>query len=249
MKQTINKERYKKQLLVPEFSEQKQQKLQQSTVVIIGGGGLGSNSANLLARTGVGTIKIIDDDIIELSNLHRTSLFTEDDIGKTKSMILEEKLSMINSEITIKGINTKADKNNIEELVHKTDIILDGTDNIKTRLLINDASVKNNIPWVYSGVAGTIGMTMGIIPGKTPCIRCISQNISSSSNSDQGTFSILPSIVASIQCMETIKILLGEKPSGLIIYDIWKQCFEQMNIQKNPACSCCGKHSFEFLEE
>ena len=120
---------------------------------------------------------------------------------------------------------------------------------METRFLINDASIKNNIPWVYGGVAGTIGMTMGIIPGKTPCIRCISQNISSSSTSGQGTFSILPSIVASIQCMEAIKILLGEKPSGFIIYDIWKQCFEQMIIQRNPACSCCGKHSFEFLEE
>ncbi len=245
----MNKERYKKQLLVKEFNEKGQRTLAQSKIIIIGAGGLGSNSANLLARTGVGTIEIIDEDLVELSNLHRTTIFTEEDIGKPKSIVLEEKLIRVNSEITITGIQKKATKNNIEKLVDNADLIIDGTDNMETRFLINDASIKNNIPWVYGGVAGTIGMTMGIIPGKTPCIRCISQNISSSSTSGQGTFSILPSIVASIQCMEAIKILLSEKPSGLIIYDIWKQCFEQMIIQRNPACSCCGKHSFEFLEE
>lgn len=249
MTMPVHRERYKKQMLVQEFTEKGQYKLAQSTVVIIGAGGLGSNSANLLARTGVGTITIIDDDTVELSNIHRSALFTEEDIGKSKSIVLEEKLGKVNSEITIKARNTKAVKNNIEELVRQADVIIDGTDAMETRLLLNDVAVKKNIPWVYGGVAGTVGMILGVLPRKTPCLRCISQNIPSSPAVDPGTFSILPGIVASIQCMEAIKILLGEKPSGFIIYDTWRQCFEQMTIQRNPLCPCCGKHAFEFLGE
>ena len=245
----MNIKRYKKQLLVKEFGKKEQNILKHSTVVIIGAGGLGSNSANILTRTGLGTIEIVDDDIVDITNLHRTSIFDEDDIGKPKSAILEEKLKKINSSICIKGIKARIEKENIDQIIKNADIILDGADNMKTRFLINDFSIKNNIPWVYAGVDSTVGMVMGIVPKKTPCLRCISQNIPSTpNNSEIGTFSVLPIIAASIQCMEAIKMLLGEKTTGLLIYNIWKQQFETMNLKRNPDCICCGKQTFDFLQ-
>ena len=116
-------------------------------------------------------------DTVELTNLHRTSIFNEEDIGSFKCQVLEEKLQKINSEVKIKGIQKRVTKENIESIVKNADIILDDTDNMQTRFLINDVSIKNGIPWIYAGVYSTVGMVMGIIPKQTPCLKCISQSI------------------------------------------------------------------------
>jgi adenylyltransferase/sulfurtransferase len=233
---------------VKEFGKKGQKILSTKQAVIIGGGGLGSNSANLLVRMGIGTIIVIDDDVVDITNLHRTSLFTENDIGKSKALVLEKKLRAINSEVTIRGIKKLVTKRNIESIVKNTDVIIDGSDSTSLRFLINDVAVKHDIPWVYAGVYATVGMVMGILPKKTPCFRCISQNIPKPQTGETPVFGNLPATIASLQCTETIKILSKKPPAGLIIYDVWKQCFETMPIKRNTACECCGKKRFKFLE-
>lgn len=234
-------------MLVPELGVKGQEMLATKKVVLIGGGGLGSNSANILARMGVGRIDIVDDDVVDITNLHRTSVFTENDVGKPKALVLEQKLSVCNSLVQVKGIQQHVTKETIESLVKHADVIVDGTDSMSLRFLINEAAVKQDIPWVYAGVYGMVGMVLGIIPQKTPCFQCVSQAIPEQPAGEIPVWGSLPGTIASIQCNEIIKILLGKPLAGLIIYDVWKQCFETMDIQKNPTCSCCSKKKFRFL--
>ncbi|DAC73256.1 MAG TPA: adenylyltransferase [Thermoplasmata archaeon] len=237
----MNLERYRRQILVKEFGQRGQETLSKKNIVIIGGGGLGSNSANIFVRMGIGTIDIIDKDTIDITNLHRTSLFTQEDVGKSKALILEERLHAINPEAHIRGINQKITKENIESFVKNADVIVDGTDSVSLRHLINNVSLHYNIPWVYAGVYETVGMIMGVLPQKTPCFQCISQNIPESIPGEIPVLGSLPATIASIQCNETIKLLLGKPLAGLIIYDVWDQCFDVMNIKRNPDCPVCGK--------
>jgi molybdopterin-synthase adenylyltransferase len=233
--------RYRRQMLVKEFSQKGQDILRSTHVVIIGGGGLGSHSSSLLVRMGIGRIDIIDDDTVDLTNLHRTAVFNEKDIGKSKALVLEEKLRSVNTEVTVNGINQKVTKDNIETLVKNADVIMDGTDNLPLRFLINETSMKRNIPWVYAGVYETVGMVMGIIPGKTPCFQCISNELPEPINTETPVLGSLPATIASLQCNETIKLLLDKPLAGLLIYDIWTQCFDKIQIKKNPTCPTCSK--------
>lgn len=242
----MNIQRYRRQTLVKEFGVKGQEMLSTKHVVIIGGGGLGSHSSEILVRLGVGSVEIIDDDPVDETNLHRTSIFTEDDIGKIKSLILEERLHHINSRVTIKGVQQKATKDTIASLIKNADVILDGTDNMETRFLINEASVKYDTPWIYAGVHATMGMVMGIIPRQTPCFTCLSQNIPDTPG-ETPVLGHLPLSIASIQCTETIKLLLGKQLDGLIIYDVWKQSLERLDVQRNQDCLCCCKKIFTFL--
>lgn len=232
--------RYQRQILVKELGVKGQRILSTKHVTLIGGGGLGSNSANILVRMGIGSIDIIDQDTIDVTNLHRTAVFTDKDVGKFKTRILEKNLRLVNPNVQIKGIHTKVTSENIENYLENTDIIIDGTDNIPLRHLINDVSIKHNIPWVYAGVYETIGMVMAFLPKKTPCFRCITPNIPESYTQETPVLGSLPVIIAAVQCNETIKILLGKRPSGLLIYDAWYQCFDKIEIKKNPHCQVCG---------
>lgn len=243
----MNLRRYKRQILVEELGEKGQQILSKKHAVVIGGGGLGSNSSNILVRIGVGSIDIIDDDPLDITNLHRMSILNEEDIGQSKSKVLAEKLQDINSEVTVRGIKKKINKENIESVVKHADVILDGTDNLETRFLINEFAVKKKFPWIYAGVHSTVGMIMGIVPKKTPCLKCISQSIVNRKQIEIPVLGNLPVTIASIQCSEALKLLLGKLPSGLIIYDIWNQRFELLNIKRNQNCKCCSEELFELL--
>ena len=243
----MNLKRYRRQILVEELGENGQKTLSKKHVVVIGGGGLGSNSANILVRIGIGSIDIVDDDILDITNLHRMSIFNEEDIGQAKSKVLAKKLRKINSEVKVRGIKKRINKENIESVINPVDLILDGTDNLETRFLINEFAVKNKIPWIYAGVHSTVGMVMGIIPKKTPCLKCISQSITNKKQIEIPVIGNLPITTSSIQCSEALKVLLGGFPSGLIIYDIWNQRFEKLKIKRNRECKCCSKELFELL--
>jgi adenylyltransferase/sulfurtransferase len=234
-------DRYRRQTLVKEFGQKGQKILETKHAVVIGGGGLGSYSANLLVRMGIGSIDIIDNDVVDITNLHRTSVFSEHDVCKSKALILQEKLQSVNTKVRVKGINQKVTVENIWSLVQNADVIIDGTDSIPLRLLINQVSIGHNIPWVYAGVYETVGMVMGILPKKTSCFQCITQDIPKWKAQEVPVLGSLPATIAAIQCNETIKILLGRQPAGLLIYDVWNQCFEIMNIKRNPHCPMCGK--------
>ncbi|MBN1861425.1 MAG: HesA/MoeB/ThiF family protein [Candidatus Thermoplasmatota archaeon] len=236
----MNQERYRRQMLLKELGQNGQEMLATKHAIVIGGGGLGSNSANLLVRMGIGNVDVIDFDVVDITNLHRTSVFSEKDVGKSKALILQQRLESINSKVHVKGINQKVSTDNIEYLVDDADIIIDGTDSVQLRVLINQISHNHNIPWVYAGVNETIGMIMGILPKKTPCFQCITQNIPDSKAMEIPVLGSLPATIASIQCNEAIKMLLGIQPKGLLIYDVWNQSFETIDIERNPDCPTCS---------
>jgi len=245
-------ERYSRQTLLKNIQKEGQKKLANSHVVVIGCGALGTTIANNLARSGVGHIKLIDRDIIELNNLQRQNLFNEHDVGLPKASIAAEKLKDVNSEIKIDSVIDDVTHKNIENLIKDVDVVLDGTDNMLVRLLINDACVKHNIPWVYGGAIETYGMTMNIIPNKTPCFRCIIPDLPDAgllpTCDNVGVLNSIPTIISSIQSTEAIKILLKKDVNkDLLIYDVWSHDFQKIRIKKKKHCECCGKHNYEFL--
>jgi len=167
-------ERYSRQILLSEIGREGQKKLLSSTVAIIGCGALGTVIANSLVRAGVGRVKIVDRDYIEPNNLQRQVLFDEEDIAKglPKAIAAAEKLRKVNSQVELEPIVADVNPDNIERIIGDVDLVMDGTDNFETRFLINDACVKHDIPWVYGAVIATYGMTMTILPHRTPCFRC-----------------------------------------------------------------------------
>ncbi len=246
-------DRYSRQIIF--IGEEGQRKLSDSYVVIIGCGALGTIMATSLVRAGVGKVRIIDRDFIEYHNLQRQVLFDEDDIRNQlpKAIAAERHLKKVNSSVEIEGIVADVNYTNIEGFVRDADIILDGLDNFETRLLINDVSLKDNIPWVYGGAISSFGMTMTIIPHETPCFRCF---IASSPErgiiqtcDTAGVISPIPFIIGSLQTAEAMKILVGAKDINreLITIDVWKGTFNRLKISPRRDCPTCqGK--YEFLE-
>ncbi len=248
-------DRYSRQILFPGIGKEGQRRLGNSSVVIIGCGALGTIIATSLVRAGVGKLRIIDRDFIEYHNLQRQVLFNEDDIrdGLPKAIAAERHLKKVNSSVEIEGIVTDVNYTNIERFIRDADIILDGLDNLETRFLINDASLKHKIPWVYGGAISSSGMTMTIIPGKTPCFQCFSANPPSGRTiltcDTAGVIGPAPFIIGSLQTAEAMKILVGaeEINQHLIIIDVWKGTFHHLKIIPRQDCPACqGK--YEFLE-
>jgi adenylyltransferase/sulfurtransferase len=235
-------ERYSRQILFSPIGKQGQYKLSESKVVIIGCGGLGSNTANNLARAGVGFIRIIDNDKIELSNLQRQQLFDEADIEKElpKATAAKNKLNIINSDVKIEAIVDEVNENNINKYIKDVDLVLDGTDNFNTRFILDEACVKNNIPWIFGSVAASYGMVCSIIPSSGFCLKSIfnelSVNFGGLSSSNVGILNSTVNIVSSIQTTEAIKILVSDFDSlikGLIIIDIWNLSVDIIEINKD----------------
>ncbi|HEY90982.1 MAG TPA: thiazole biosynthesis adenylyltransferase ThiF, partial [Dehalococcoidia bacterium] len=169
-------DRYSRQIIFPGLGEEGQRKLSESSVVIIGCGGLGTMISSSLVRAGIGKVRIVDRDFIEYHNLHRQALFNEDDVKDElpKAVAAERHLKKVNSSIEIEGIVADANHTNIEKFVSGMDLIVDGLDNFESRFLLNDVALKHGIPWIYGAAIASSGMTMSIIAGKTPCIRCLS---------------------------------------------------------------------------
>ena len=253
-----NFDRYSRQMVFNEIGQTGQEKLASSTVIIIGVGALGTHLANLLCRAGIGRLKLVDRDYVELSNLQRQTLFNEEDITNNmpKAVAAAEHLSRINSSIIIQPIVTDVNPWNIEELIKGCDLVLDGTDNMGIRLIINDACIKNGIPWIYGGAITTTGMSMNILPTKdAPCFRCAFPNASPQGSHDTcstvGVLGMIPSIVASYQAAEAIKILIGSDDicRSLIYTDLWSNDTGYLEVKKKPDCPTCIQHKFDFLNQ
>ena len=249
--------RYSRQIILQNIGQEGQEKLLNSSVAIVGCGALGTVAANNLARAGVGKILIIDRDFVELNNLQRQMLFDENDIGAPKAVAAAEKIACINSDIEIHPVIKDVNYTNIEEILNGIDLVLDGTDNIQTRMLINDVCVKNRIPWIYTGAIGTSGMSMNILPDKA-CIRCLYPGIPKAGSlptcDTMGVLNTITVIMGSIETTEAIKILLGfydkidSTDSNLIVYDTWNNSFDNIMVKKNEKCECCGKGNYEFID-
>jgi adenylyltransferase/sulfurtransferase len=241
------KDRYSRQMILPSIGEEGQRRLSRSFVVVVGCGALGSVIASSLVRAGVGRVRVIDRDFIEDHNLQRQVLFDEDDIKSElpKAIAAERHLRKINSSVQVEGIVADANHTNIEKLVAGADLIMDGLDNFEGRFLINDVSLKHGIPWVYGAAVGTSGMTMNIIPGETPCLRCLS--VSAPSGAVVGTCDTAgvlgpaPFVVASLQSTEAIKILIGSEAVShhLTVIDVWQGSFERFKAGRRPDCPAC----------
>lgn len=231
--------RYIRQVQFSKMGKDNQEKLSRSVVVIVGIGALGTTLLDILARAGIGKIKIIDRDIVELNNLQRQTLFNEEDLGKPKVTVAKEKISQINSEITVEEHLIDLDYDNIELL--KSDLILDCTDNIYTRFLINEYSRKNNIPWIYSSVIGSKGMTMNITKD-TPCFSCVFKepNQTLDTCDTAGVLNTVPHALAAIQATQAIKILTNQDYSKqLIHYDLWDNEINKIKVKKSKDCLVC----------
>jgi len=247
--------RYTRQVILPEIGIEGQLRLSASKISLVGCGATGTNISNLLVRAGIGNFSIIDRDFVELTNLQRQIIFDEDDLQMPKALAVVKKLKTINSEVRLNPIVKDLNSTNAEDLLSGSDLVLDGTDNMETRFLINDVCVKHGIPWIYCGAVGTYGMAMAIIPSTTPCFRCFLPNVPPSGALQTcdvaGVLNTVPSIMAAIAATEAIKIVLERKAdicTNLIVYDAWNQEQQKITVPKNPFCKCCSKFEFEFLE-
>lgn len=252
-KKKQEEDRYDRQELLKEIGKKGQEQIKNAQVTVIGLGALGTTTANLLARAGVGNLLLIDRDIIELHNLHRQTIFIEKDVGLPKAAAAKERLKQINSQIHIevKLLDLNPETVNILQ-EKKCNIILDCTDTMETRFLLNDFCVKNRISWIYCSAVQTKGRLFSIIPNKTPCLRCFMSMPKPGSLETCDTAGVLNSItttMSAMQATEAIKILTLQEPTKeLIAYDIWSQNLEKIQVNKKKDCFCCGKKQFEFLE-
>ncbi|MFC1945726.1 ThiF family adenylyltransferase [Chloroflexota bacterium] len=248
------RDRYSRQTVFPRIGDAGQEKLLGSYAVVIGCGALGCNIASFLVRAGVGKVRIVDRDFPETHNLQRQTLFDEEDIraGLSKAVAAQRHLNKINSTIKIEGIVADFNFSNAEDLCHGADVILDGLDNADTRFLLNDVALKNNIPWVYGGAIGAAGMTMNIIPGRTPCFRCIFPSSPAPGTTPTcetaGIVGTTPAVVGAIQATEAMKILMGDKDISLdmLLLDVWAGTCEHIKVKPREGCPACGG-SYDFL--
>ena len=217
---------------------------------------MGTSQANLLARAGVGRLRLVDRDYVEESNLQRQSLFEESDAARMlpKAAAAEEKLKRINSEVQVEGIVADATSYNIEELVAGFDLLLDGTDNFETRYLMNDVAVRRNLPWIYGAVVASYGVTFTILPNRTACLSCVFPASPQGMLETCDTAGVIgPAVtwVTAVQVSEALKILLGrhdELHGSMLACDIWKNQRQQIRPERRQDCATCGAQRFVYLE-
>lgn len=252
-------ERYEKQMNYEKIGKEGQERLQDSKVLIVGCGALGTVTANNLTRLGVGYIRIVDRDFVELSNLHRQILFDEEDVEKNnpKAVAAQQKLQKINSEIIIEGIVKEVNSRTIEEFIEGMDLIIDCTDNFKTRFLINDAAFKNNLPWIYGGALGASGMVKVFIPEEdTGCLQCMIPKPPDSGSmptcDTAGVVNTLTGIVANLESNEALKYLIGpreEVEKDLVYIELWDNIFKKIPQSKKTDCPCCVQEEYKYLAD
>jgi len=248
--------RYARQVRFAPFGEEGQRRLRGSRALLCGCGALGSAIANTLVRAGVGTLRIVDRDFVELSNLQRQVLFDEADVeaGLPKAIAAAEKLCRINSTVTIEPVVADIEPANIERFCEGMDVILDGTDNFETRFLINDVTVELGLPWIYGGCVGAEGQSMTILPGQTPCLRCLMPECPAPGSTPicdtAGILGPIVGVIASIEAAEAMKILSGNLEAvshSLTVVDLWQNQIRQMDVRglrDQTDCPTCkhGEH-------
>lgn len=255
-----NLDRYVRQMRYAPLGEEGQRRLMASRVLICGCGALGSVLANTLARAGVGLLRIVDRDFLQLNNLQRQVLYDEHDVesGLPKAIAAANRLRRINSQIDIQPVVADLDHTNVTRWFEDVDLVVDGTDNFETRYLINDAAVKLGRPWVYGGCIGAEGQTMTIIPGQTPCLRCLIPAApppgTTPTCDTAGILGPIVNIVASWQAAEAIKILSGNGQAisrTLTVFELWDSRVRQVrldSIREQRDCPTCQGREFPWLD-
>lgn len=258
--------RYQRQMIFPGLGQEGQQRLIESTVVLVGCGATGTHLAGLLARAGVGRLRIIDRDFIELTNLQRQTLFDEADIAANlpKAEAAARKLRAVNSSIQIEAVVADLNPGNVLDLLGEATLVMDGTDNFSTRYLLNDACLKLGLPWVYTGVIASYGMTAtfvpddaaGKLPGKraaTGCIHCALGEMpapgTTATCDTAGVVGPAVALITAVAAGEAMKILAGtgDLNPGLIHMDVWSHDYERFHFPRRDDCPACGQRTFAFL--
>ncbi|HXT72404.1 MAG TPA: ThiF family adenylyltransferase [Candidatus Angelobacter sp.] len=253
-------EKYSRQILFAGIGEEGQQRLLQSSAVLVGCGALGTVAANLLVRAGVGRLRIIDRDFVELSNLQRQTLFEESDARESlpKAVAAQRRLAAINSDAAVEPVVADLNPENARELLSGFPLILDGTDNFETRLLINDAAIALGVPWIYAAAVASYGLTFTILPGETACLACLLESDGKFAGlgleetcDTAGILNSAAGVIASIEAAEATKLLAGKSEAlngRLVSCDVWTGRFQSIRVARNPQCRACVRHDFTYLE-
>jgi molybdopterin/thiamine biosynthesis adenylyltransferase len=251
--------RYSRQVLFSPIGKDGQRKLGGSRVAIVGMGALGTVLANHMVRAGVGYVRLIDRDFVDTSNLQRQMLYDEEDAASTtpKAIAAAKRLQLVNSQVTIEPHVTDLNSLNAEQLLSDVDLILDGTDNFSVRFLINDVSIKLGIPWIYGGAVASRGVSLTIIPGQTPCLRCLFTQAPAAGTTETcdtaGVIGGIIHVVASFQATEALKLLVGANEQLNLKMQQWDLWFNQ-NSAINVAgalksdCPACAMKQYDYLE-
>lgn len=256
---SIFSNRYSRQILFSPIGPAGQERLQNSTVVIIGCGALGTVQADALCRAGVGKLRLIDRDIVEASNLQRQTLFGEQDVidALPKAVAAQRRLQQVNSEVQVEAVVADLNPRNIEAHLQGAQCLLDATDNFEARFLVNDAAVKQGIPWIYGAAVGSYGLSMTILPGQTPCLRCVFESVpppgSSPTCDTAGVLAPIVNLIASIQVAEALKILTGNSGQirrHLLHVDVWQNAWRELDVSaaRGKDCPACKLGRYEYLE-
>ena len=251
-------ERYSRQMILPGWGRDGQERLAGRTAAVVGCGALGSHIAAHLARAGVGRLILADRDFVEWHNLRRQALYDEEDAaaGTPKAVAAARRLRRLNSQIEIVEHVVDVNGDTVEALIQGADVVLDGADNFEVRYLVNEACVKHGIPWIYGGVLGTYGLTAAILPGETPCLRCLLGPLpppgSVPTCETAGVLSPAVAVIAALESTEALKILLDRREAllrGLVMVDVWSGDFERAQTQRaKGACPVCDEGRYELLE-
>jgi molybdopterin-synthase adenylyltransferase len=250
--------RYSRQVLFEEIGAEGQSRLMASKAVLVGCGALGTVQASLLVRAGVGTLRIIDRDFVEESNLQRQILFDEEDVRALlpKAAAAEKKLRATNSLVRVEGVVEDLNASTIGRLLDGFDLILDATDNFDARFLLNDYSVKTGTPWIYGACVASYGLTFPILPGETACLRCVFESAPppglSPTCDTAGVLGPIVGIIASLQAAEALKILTGRRERvsrKMAVIDVWEGRQDLVDLPKrDPDCPCCARREFSHLD-
>ncbi len=252
-------DRYRRQIRFAPLGEEGQQKLLNSRVLICGCGALGSVVADTLVRAGVGFLRIVDRDFVDLDNLHRQVLFDERDAAEQlpKAVAASRRLEQVNSSVEIEPVVADVHSGNLRQLAVDVDVLIDGTDNFETRYLLNDFAVANGTPWIFGGCVAMEGQAFAIVPGHTPCLTCIIPKpppaAAQPTCETAGVLAPIVNVVASLQASEAIKLLSGncsQLNPAMTFVDLWQNELRQLAVDnaRNENCPTCGRHEFPWLE-
>ena len=249
--------RYARQTVLKEIGEAGQRMIGASTVVVIGLGALGSNSANLLARAGVGALRLVDRDVVDWTNLQRQSLFDEEDAAHSlpKSEAAARRLKQVNSSISYEAVTDDINAGNVERIVAGATVVIDGLDNFYTRALVNQACVKHAIPWIYGACLGTFGNAATVIPGVSACLNCLLPEVAQATTpplscETVGVLGPIAAWIAAWQSAEAIKIIVGKTDAAstcLVHFDLWNNDFSALPMARDAECAVCGQRKFDLL--
>lgn len=251
--------RYARQARVPEIGDAGQESIGAATAVVMGLGGLGSAVSDLLARAGVGTLRLVDKDLVELSNLARQTLYDEEDAARRrpKAEAAARHLRAINSEIGYEALIEEIDAANVERLVAGATVVVDGLDNFYARALVNEACVKAGIPWVFGACLATCGNSATILPGETACLCCFAPGAEEGAPSPQsceaaGILGSTAVMVAAWEASEALKIMAGRRDAAsrrLTFFDPWRNEVSSLPSERRADCPVCGARVFRLLEK